>query len=70
MSQAPLLQPQEEEEDVFRDDGLGVDGPAVDGPHQATQVPEGESGKGEQNTAPQGAQGVKEWASSVLPPPG
>ncbi|XP_028736679.1 piezo-type mechanosensitive ion channel component 1 isoform X1 [Peromyscus leucopus] len=40
VSQAPLLQPQEEEEDVFRDDG-----PAVDGPHQATQVPEGEASK-------------------------
>lgn len=56
VSEAPLLQQQEEEEEVFRDDGLGVDGP-----HQATQVPEGESGKGGQSTAPQGTQGAKIW---------
>lgn len=61
MSEAPLLQQQEEEEEVFRDDGLGMDGP-----HQATQVPEGESGKGGQNTAPPGTQGAKKWACVQL----
>lgn len=53
VSEAPLLQHQEEEE-VFRDDGQ-----SIDEPHQATQVPEGESGRGGQSTAPQGTQGAK-----------
>lgn len=55
VSETPLLQQQEEEE-VFRDDGLGVDGP-----HQATQVPEGESGKSGQNIAPQDTRGARKW---------
>lgn len=60
MSEAPLLQHQEEEE-VFRDDGQ-----SMDGPHQATQVPEGESGKGGQYTAPRGPQGAKKPISVRL----
>uniref|UniRef100_A0A8C6REC7 Piezo-type mechanosensitive ion channel component 1 n=1 Tax=Nannospalax galili TaxID=1026970 RepID=A0A8C6REC7_NANGA len=35
VSEAPLLQQQEEEEEVFRDEAL-----SMDGPYQATQVPE------------------------------
>lgn len=53
VSEAPLLEHQEEEE-VFREDGQ-----SMDGPHQATQVPEGEAGRSGQNTAPQGTQGAK-----------
>lgn len=60
VSEAPLLEHQEEEE-VFREDGQ-----SMDGPQQATQVPEGEAGRSGQSTAPQGTQGAN--PSSVLPP--